>query len=125
MLGSMTLKLQKALKNYKEYDMIQELKTMFEEKAKQELFEIVKAFHACKREHGKTIADLHAMLKLHKKGILKKDETIAVLAIREAELKKERDASVVVLQGPLMKADNVETWSFKSIPWAMECVQPI
>ncbi|GKD34542.1 zinc finger, CCHC-type containing protein, partial [Tanacetum coccineum] len=34
----------------KAYDMIQELKTMFEEQAKQELFETVKAFLACKQE---------------------------------------------------------------------------
>ncbi|GJY57726.1 retrotransposon protein, putative, ty1-copia subclass [Tanacetum coccineum] len=38
MLGSMYLDLQRALENYKAYDMIQELKTMFEEQAKQELF---------------------------------------------------------------------------------------
>ncbi|GKD23105.1 hypothetical protein Tco_1224808, partial [Tanacetum coccineum] len=31
---------------------------------------------------GKTIAELHAMLKLHEKGIPKKAETLAVLAIR-------------------------------------------
>ncbi|GKB57045.1 hypothetical protein Tco_0913231 [Tanacetum coccineum] len=49
MLGSMSPKLQRDLENYKAYDMIQELKTMFEEQAKQELFETVKAFHACKQ----------------------------------------------------------------------------
>ncbi|GKB90123.1 hypothetical protein Tco_0962395 [Tanacetum coccineum] len=48
MLGSMSPELQRDLENYKAYDMIQELKPMFEEQAKQELFEIVKAFHACK-----------------------------------------------------------------------------
>ncbi|GJZ86268.1 hypothetical protein Tco_0657878 [Tanacetum coccineum] len=46
MLGSMSFDLQRDLENYKAYDMIQELKTMFEEQAKQELFKIVKAFHA-------------------------------------------------------------------------------
>nr|GEU55525.1 hypothetical protein [Tanacetum cinerariifolium] len=39
MLGSMSPDLQRALENYKEYDMIQELKTMFEEQAKHELRE--------------------------------------------------------------------------------------
>ncbi|GJY54317.1 hypothetical protein Tco_0445981 [Tanacetum coccineum] len=48
MLGSMSPELQRDLENYKAYDLIQELKTMFEEQAKQELFEIVKAFRACK-----------------------------------------------------------------------------
>nr|GEV23578.1 hypothetical protein [Tanacetum cinerariifolium] len=45
MLGSMSPKLQMDFENYKPYDTIQELTTMFEEQAKQELFEIVKAFY--------------------------------------------------------------------------------
>ncbi|GKC61427.1 retrotransposon protein, putative, ty1-copia subclass, partial [Tanacetum coccineum] len=60
------------------YDMLEELKTMFEEQAKQEPFETVKAFHAYKQEEvshmGKTIAELHAMLKLHEKGAKGKDK---------------------------------------------------
>ncbi|GJX93531.1 retrovirus-related pol polyprotein from transposon TNT 1-94 [Tanacetum coccineum] len=39
-------------RKYNAYDMMKELKTMFEEQAKQELFETVKAFHACKQEKG-------------------------------------------------------------------------
>ncbi|GJT46960.1 zinc finger, CCHC-type containing protein [Tanacetum coccineum] len=39
---------------------------------------------------GKTIAELHAMLKLHKKGIPKKAETPAVLAIREGKIQKDK-----------------------------------
>ncbi|GJZ79881.1 hypothetical protein Tco_0644718, partial [Tanacetum coccineum] len=56
MLGSMSPKVQRTLKNYKAYDMIQELKTMFEEQAKQELFETVKAFHAYKQKDGQSIS---------------------------------------------------------------------
>ncbi|GJT17261.1 hypothetical protein Tco_0875967 [Tanacetum coccineum] len=56
MLGSMSPELQRTLENYKAYDMIQELKTMFEEQAKHELFEIVKAFHACKQEEGQSVS---------------------------------------------------------------------
>ncbi|GJU58343.1 retrotransposon protein, putative, ty1-copia subclass [Tanacetum coccineum] len=91
---------------------------MFEEQAKQELFEIIKAFHACKHEDGKsvssfllkiksyldtlehlgyampnelgTIAELHVMVKLYKKGIPKKAETPAVLAIREGRIHKDK-----------------------------------
>ncbi|GJQ98622.1 retrotransposon protein, putative, ty1-copia subclass [Tanacetum coccineum] len=128
MLGSISPDLQRALENYKAYGMIQELKTMFEEQAKHELFETVKALHACKQEEdqsvssyllkmksyldtlerlgyampnelgvslilnslnknydqfvrnynmhsiGKTIAELHAMLKLHEKGEKGKDK---------------------------------------------------
>ncbi|GJY75422.1 hypothetical protein Tco_0480538 [Tanacetum coccineum] len=103
MLGSMSPELQRTLENYKAYDIIQELKTMFEEQAKQELFETVKAFYACKQEEGqsfiqnynmhnmgKTLAELHAMLKLREKGIPKKAETPAVLAIREGKIKKDK-----------------------------------
>ncbi|GJZ85976.1 zinc finger, CCHC-type containing protein [Tanacetum coccineum] len=39
---------------------------------------------------GKTIAELHAMLKLHEKGILKKAKIPAVLAIREGKIQKNR-----------------------------------
>ncbi|GJS63588.1 hypothetical protein Tco_0678152 [Tanacetum coccineum] len=38
----------------------------------------------------KTIAKLHAMLKLHEKGIPKKAETLAVLAIREGKIQKDK-----------------------------------
>ncbi|GJY98063.1 zinc finger, CCHC-type containing protein [Tanacetum coccineum] len=39
---------------------------------------------------GKTIAELHAMLKLHEKGIPKKAETPDVLAIREGKIQKDK-----------------------------------
>ncbi|GKD04926.1 retrotransposon protein, putative, ty1-copia subclass, partial [Tanacetum coccineum] len=103
--------LQRTLEKYNAFDMMKELKTMFEEQAKLELFETVKAFHACKQEDGQsvssyllnmksyldtlerlgytmpnelgTIVELHAIMKLHEKGIPKKAETPIVLAIRE------------------------------------------
>ncbi|GJX41903.1 hypothetical protein Tco_0256893 [Tanacetum coccineum] len=144
MLSSMPPDLQRCLEKYNAYDMLKELKTVFEEQAKQELFEIVKAFHACKQEDGqsvssyllkmksyldtlerlgyampyklgvslflnslnkdydqsvqnynmhsmgKTIAELHAMLKLYEKGILKKAVTPAMLAIREGKIQKDK-----------------------------------
>nr|GEV24199.1 retrotransposon protein, putative, Ty1-copia subclass [Tanacetum cinerariifolium] len=86
--------------------------------AKQELFEIVKAFHACKQEDCQTVssyllkmksyldtlerlgyampnelgalAELHAMLKLHEKSIPKKAETPAVLTIGEGKIQKDK-----------------------------------
>ncbi|GJT02814.1 zinc finger, CCHC-type containing protein [Tanacetum coccineum] len=51
-LSSMCPDLQRTLEKYNAYDMLSELKTMFEEQAKQELFETVKAFHVCKQEEG-------------------------------------------------------------------------
>ncbi|GKA04816.1 hypothetical protein Tco_0683936 [Tanacetum coccineum] len=147
MLSSMSPGLQRTMDKYNAYDMMKELKTMFEEQAKQELFETVKAFHACKQEDGqsvssyllkmkryldtlehlgyvtpnelgvslilnslnkdydqfvqnynmhsmrKTIAELHAMLKLHEKGIPKKAETPAMLAIQEGKIQKDKKKS--------------------------------
>ncbi|GJU34288.1 zinc finger, CCHC-type containing protein [Tanacetum coccineum] len=144
LLSSMSPDLQRTLEKYNAYDMLKELKTMFEEQAKQELFETVKAFHDCKQEEGqslssyilkmksyldtleclgydmpnelgvslilnsptndydqfiqnynmhdirKTIAELHAMLKLHDKGIPKKAKTPAMLAIRRKRSRRTR-----------------------------------
>ncbi|GKD09590.1 hypothetical protein Tco_1189275, partial [Tanacetum coccineum] len=81
------------------------------QEAEQELFKIVKAFHACKQEEGQyvstyvlkmkayldqmerlgypmplTITELHAMLKHTEKGIPKK--TTAVLTIRQGQIQK-------------------------------------
>nr|GEU90087.1 hypothetical protein [Tanacetum cinerariifolium] len=39
---------------------------------------------------GKTLAELHAMLKLHEKCIPKKAETLAVLAIRKGKIQKDK-----------------------------------
>ncbi|GKD83919.1 retrotransposon protein, putative, ty1-copia subclass [Tanacetum coccineum] len=78
---------------------------MFQQQAEQELFKTVKAFHACKQEEGqsvstyvydqfmqnynmnsmgKTIPELHAMLKLLEKSIPKK--ALAVLSIRQGKI---------------------------------------
>ncbi|GKG00161.1 hypothetical protein Tco_0301851, partial [Tanacetum coccineum] len=39
---------------------------------------------------GKTLAELHAMLKFHEKGILRKAETPTMLAIREGWIQKDK-----------------------------------
>nr|GEW20417.1 zinc finger, CCHC-type [Tanacetum cinerariifolium] len=56
MLSSMSPDLQRTLEKFNSYDMLKELKTMFEEQAKQELFEIVKALHAWKQEDGQSVS---------------------------------------------------------------------
>ncbi|GKA90558.1 hypothetical protein Tco_0812428 [Tanacetum coccineum] len=140
MLVSMTSEIQKNLENQPAFEILHELKTMFQQQAEQELFKTVKAFHACKQEEGqsvstyvlkmkayldqmehlgypmplvlgvnmiltslskdydqfvqnynmhgmgKTIPELHAMLKLAEKGIPRK--TPAVLAIRQGQIQK-------------------------------------
>nr|GEW52088.1 hypothetical protein [Tanacetum cinerariifolium] len=65
MFSCMSPDLQMTLEKYNAYDMLKELKTMFEEQAKQELFETVKSFHACKQEEGQselfeTVKSFHA-----------------------------------------------------------------
>ncbi|GJS44049.1 hypothetical protein Tco_0569092 [Tanacetum coccineum] len=55
MLYSMTPDLQKNLENYNACDLLQELKTMFQQQADQELFETVKPFHACRHEEGQSL----------------------------------------------------------------------
>ncbi|GJR86650.1 hypothetical protein Tco_0210661 [Tanacetum coccineum] len=80
-----------------ERDMLQELKTMFSQQVEQELLQTVRDFHACKQEEGqsvssyeydefvqnynmhgmgKTVNELHAMLKLHEQSLPKKDATL-------------------------------------------------
>ncbi|KAJ9561430.1 hypothetical protein OSB04_006590 [Centaurea solstitialis] len=140
MLVSMTPEIQKNLEELTAFEMLRELKTMIQQQAEQELFEIVKAFHACKQEDGqsvssyvlkmkgyldqmerlgypmpqvlgvsliltslskdydqfvmnynmhsmgKTIAELHAMLKLAEQGLPKKAPV--VLAIKEGRIQK-------------------------------------
>ncbi|PWA49658.1 zinc finger, CCHC-type [Artemisia annua] len=116
MLASMIPELQKNLENLAAFDMLRELKVMFEQQAEQELFDMVKSFHACKQEEGqsilgvsliltslskdydqfvqnynmhsmgKTIAELHNMLKLAEKGMPKKAPV--VLAINNGRIQK-------------------------------------
>ncbi|GJQ95907.1 hypothetical protein Tco_0007046 [Tanacetum coccineum] len=56
MLVSMTPEIQKNLEDRPAFEILQELKTMFQQQAEQELFETVKAFHACKQEEGKSVS---------------------------------------------------------------------
>ncbi|GJV78507.1 retrotransposon protein, putative, ty1-copia subclass [Tanacetum coccineum] len=39
------------------YDMVQELRSMFEKQAGVEKFDLIQSFHACKQEEGKSVAD--------------------------------------------------------------------
>ncbi|GJW67679.1 retrotransposon protein, putative, ty1-copia subclass [Tanacetum coccineum] len=113
MLVSMTPEIQKNLEDRTAFEILQELKTMFHQQAEQELFEIMERlgypmplvlgvnliltslledydqFMQNYNMHGmgKTIPELHAMLKLVEKSIPKKAHV--VLAIRQ-ELKKNK-----------------------------------
>ncbi|GKD69891.1 hypothetical protein Tco_1323981, partial [Tanacetum coccineum] len=52
MLGSMYPELKRQFENYAPYDMLQELKSMFEKRAGVERFDLIQIFHACKQEEG-------------------------------------------------------------------------
>ncbi|GJW31080.1 retrotransposon protein, putative, ty1-copia subclass [Tanacetum coccineum] len=56
-LGSMTPELHRQFKNSSPYDMIKELKSMFEKQAGVERFDLIQTFHACKQEEGKPVAE--------------------------------------------------------------------
>ncbi|GJY49116.1 hypothetical protein Tco_0439072 [Tanacetum coccineum] len=52
MLGSMTPELHRQFENYSPYEMLQELKSMFEKQAGVERFGLIQTFHVCKQEEG-------------------------------------------------------------------------
>nr|GFB69376.1 zinc finger, CCHC-type [Tanacetum cinerariifolium] len=56
MLGSMTPELHRQFKNYSPYEMLKELKSMFEKQAGVERFDLIQTFHACKQEEGTPVA---------------------------------------------------------------------
>nr|GEX91942.1 zinc finger, CCHC-type [Tanacetum cinerariifolium] len=55
-LVSMTLEIQKNLEDRPAFEILQELKTIFQQQVEQELFKTVKAFHACKHEEGQSVS---------------------------------------------------------------------
>ncbi|GKD43044.1 retrotransposon protein, putative, ty1-copia subclass [Tanacetum coccineum] len=54
-LGSMTPELHRQFENSSPYDMIKELKSMFEKQAGVERFNLIQTFYACKQEEGKPV----------------------------------------------------------------------
>ncbi|GJU08267.1 retrotransposon protein, putative, ty1-copia subclass [Tanacetum coccineum] len=72
MLGSMTPELHRQFELYYPFDMIQELRSMFEKQAGVEKFDLIQSFHACKQEEGKPVADYVFKMK----GYVKKLERL-------------------------------------------------
>ncbi|GKB71991.1 hypothetical protein Tco_0933403 [Tanacetum coccineum] len=54
-IGSMTPKIHRQFQNSSPYDMIKELKFMFEKQVGVERFDLIQTFHACKQEEGKPV----------------------------------------------------------------------
>ncbi|GJT94352.1 retrotransposon protein, putative, ty1-copia subclass [Tanacetum coccineum] len=115
MLGSMTPELHRQFENYSPYEMLQELKFMFEKQAGVERFDLIQTFHACKQEEdlsvglilngltsdfagfvrnynmhnmGKTIGELYALLIEYEKGLPKKAATPQVMTIQGGRIQK-------------------------------------
>nr|GEU69940.1 hypothetical protein [Tanacetum cinerariifolium] len=87
MLGSMSPELQIKIENYSPYDMLDELKSMYEKQAKVEsndVFRFVRNYNM--HNMGKTIGELHAMLIEYKK-LLPKKAVIPQRLARKNELK--------------------------------------
>ncbi|GJR79121.1 hypothetical protein Tco_0149906 [Tanacetum coccineum] len=64
MLGSMTPELHRQFELHYPYDMVQELRSMFEKQAGVEKFDLIQSFHACKQEEGKSVADYVLKMKI-------------------------------------------------------------
>ncbi|GKB05114.1 hypothetical protein Tco_0833309, partial [Tanacetum coccineum] len=113
----MTLELHRQFENSLPYDMLQELKSMFEKQAGVERFYVIQTFHACKQEEGKSISSyvlkmkgyveqlerlgnynmhimrrttgkLHALVIEYEKGLPKEAATPQVLAIQGGRIQK-------------------------------------
>nr|GEU91215.1 hypothetical protein [Tanacetum cinerariifolium] len=60
-----TPELHRQFKNYSPYEMLQELKYMFEKQARVERFDLIQTFHACKQEEGKPVVAYVCKMKEH------------------------------------------------------------
>ena len=65
MLASMIPDLQKDLVNHSAYDMITQLKEMFQQQARTERYETVRALHGCKMEEGGNVSSHVLKMKSH------------------------------------------------------------
>ncbi|GKF13643.1 hypothetical protein Tco_0055105, partial [Tanacetum coccineum] len=111
-LGSITPELHRQFENSSPYDMIKELKVMFEKQAGVERFDHIQTFHACKQEQGKPVdayviqmkgyvdqlerlvGELHAMLIESENGLPKKAETPQVMMIKGGKIQKANKKSL-------------------------------
>nr|GEW96145.1 zinc finger, CCHC-type [Tanacetum cinerariifolium] len=97
MLMTMEPEIQRNLEPLHAHEMLKELKTLFAQQAEQELLQTTRDFHSCRQEKGqsncnmhnmgKTVNELHAMLKLHEQT-LPKSNAPALNAIRAGKVQK-------------------------------------
>ncbi|KAD4180294.1 hypothetical protein E3N88_28885 [Mikania micrantha] len=65
MLASMTSDLQKDFENHNAYDMITQLKEMFQQQSRVERFETVRALHACRMDETQSVSSYVLKMKSH------------------------------------------------------------
>nr|GEX04505.1 hypothetical protein [Tanacetum cinerariifolium] len=99
MLMTMKPEIQQNLEPLHAHEMLRELKTLFAKQAEQELLQTTRDFHSYRQEEGsqlariwgtpmgKTINDLHVMLKLHEQTLLK-NNALALHSIRAGKVHK-------------------------------------
>nr|GEW11121.1 hypothetical protein [Tanacetum cinerariifolium] len=106
--GSMTPKLHGQFENSLPYDMIKELKYMFEKQAGVERFDLIQIFHTCKQEEGKPVVAYVLQMKgyvdqLERLGYMlpqdlvslpKKAETPKVMMIKDGKIQKSNKKSL-------------------------------
>ncbi|GKB28093.1 zinc finger, CCHC-type containing protein [Tanacetum coccineum] len=107
MFMTMDPDIQNNLEHHGAYDMLKELKTLYVQQADQELLQTVREFYACKQEEGqseydsfvqnynmhsmgKTVTELHAMLKLHELTLPQKDVAPAIHPIIAGRVQKKQ-----------------------------------
>ncbi|GJU16894.1 retrotransposon protein, putative, ty1-copia subclass [Tanacetum coccineum] len=101
------------LENSSPYEMLQELKSMFEKQAGAERFDLIQTFHACKQEEGKPVGPYVIKMKnymaqlerlgyvlpqdlSYEKGLSKKAATPQVMAIQGGRIQKANKKSLNV-----------------------------
>ncbi|GJR46444.1 chitin-binding, type 1 protein [Tanacetum coccineum] len=97
MLGSMTPELHRQFELHYPYDMIQELRSMFEKQAGVEKFDLIQSFHACKQEEGALSfewAFTKDFVGFYEKGLPKKAETPQVMMIKSGKIQKANKKSL-------------------------------
>ncbi|GJV38981.1 hypothetical protein Tco_1417421 [Tanacetum coccineum] len=101
MLRSITPKIHRQFENYTPYEMLQELKSMFEKQARVGGYNLIPNFMLAKQRRnynmhnmGKTIGELHAMLIEYEKGLPKKAKTPQVMAIISGKIQKANKKSL-------------------------------
>ncbi|GJS39878.1 zinc finger, CCHC-type containing protein [Tanacetum coccineum] len=90
MLMTIELEIQRNMENLHANDMLKELKTLFAQQAEHELLHTTRDFYSCKQEEGylgKTVNELHAMLKLYEQTLPKNNDP-AIHAIRVGHWKR-------------------------------------